>query len=302
MRHTCSSIMVVLTLLLGLTATTKARTEREERTFDGIKVIRINTISGDCVIQKGTGNQVKVEVVWSYRPSDSFEPKFTNRGEILKLSEEFYDSNSGQSVWTLTVPDSIEIKFNSASGGIEATGLALDLSGETASGDYRFDNCRGTFNLSSASGNVDMESTTGEFEITTASGNIRMIGCEGEFELSSASGDVESDKTAISAPSSFSAASGDVDVMLSRVIEHDLALSSASGDAELNLGGNPIQGHFEFTSRYREGRIEAPYDFDDEEDFREHGDRYERKWFTKGSDKPEILIQTSSGTAALSER
>ncbi len=289
-------------LAMCLAPGTRADDQIETHAYSGIKIIKINTTSGECIVRKGTDNQVKVEVTWSYRPHESYEPRFSDRGEVLKLSEEIYESNSGYSKWTLTIPDSVEIRFNSASGGLDVADWAGEISGQTASGDFRMDKCQGDFSLSSASGNVEMFSCNGEFSVSTASGDIQLIECTGKFETSSASGDVEAEAATIDAPSSFSAASGSVDVSLAKPVTHDLVLSSASGDAGLNFGGNPIQGYFEFQTRYRTGHIEAPFSFDDEEEFRDHGDRYVRKWFTRGGEKPEIFIQTASGTAALTER
>ena len=102
--------------------------------------------------------------------------------------------------------------------------------------------------------------------------------------------------------SAFSSASGDVYVELAETPEHDLELSSASGNSVLNFNGHPIEGQFEFVAKYRKGDIESPIDFDDEETFRRPGDRdrYVRKTFSRG-DKPYISIRTASGEAVLEE-
>jgi hypothetical protein len=73
----------------------------------------------------------------------------------------------------------------------------------------------------------------------------------------------------------------------------------------LDYDGNPVTGFFEFTARRDRGRIVSPIKFDTEEEYEPGwGDRgrsviYLRKTFTKGDDKPVILLGTSSGTAEL---
>ena len=287
-------------MLLSVNAVA-GRGQEETKTYQGIETIRLNTVSGDCIIQKGTGTDVTVEVVSSYRPRDSFEPRFKDRGKVLKLSEEMYGSNSGRSTWTLTVPDNVEITFSSASGDFEIVGLQGEFSAKTASGDVRAEDCGGRLKLSSASGNIDLHGCNGNVRSSAASGDIQLTECSGEFDVSSASGNVDADAVTLKAPSSFSSASGDALVILASIPEHDLSVGSASGDATLNYDGNPLSGRFEFTANYRHGRINAPVEFDGEEQYRRHGERYVSKWFTKGPETPLISLETGSGEAVLLE-
>ena len=299
MRCLRNVIGSVVTLLLVFAADGWTGTQEETHTYKGLEVIRITTISGDCVIEKSPDSQVTVEVVWSYHPRDSFEPRFSERGKVLKLSEEMHDSNSGSSTWTVAVPDGVEVSFNSASGGMVVTGLNGRFSCETASGSVRVDDSRGEFRFSSASGNIELRDCSGTFELSSASGDVELKDCTGDFEASSASGDVDAELVSLDDVSSFSAASGSVNVVLAKSAAYDLEVSSASGDAVLNYGGNQVVGYFEFTAMYRHGHIDAPFDFEDEEEFEHHGERYMRKWFTQGSDKPRILVSTGSGTVRL---
>ena len=297
-RGTAVFFGVVVLLAAGALAGPK---QEEVRSFDGIKAIRINTVSGDCVIQRGTGDKVEVEVVWSYRPRDSFEPKFRERDEVLRLSEDMYGSNSGHSTWTLTVPDGIEVRFNSASGGLDIEGLTGEFNAETASGDFRAENCKGTFDLNTASGDIEFRDCEGDFQLNTASGDVEVSDCLGGFEANTASGSVRAEGVALQDASTFSTASGRVMVVLAESAKHDLRVSTASGRATLDYGGNEINGYFEFVCKTRGGRIVSPVDFDDEEQYRRWGDRYVRKWFTKGTDTPQIYIETASGKAVLKE-
>ena len=253
------------------------------RTFDAKERIKVSTVSGDLIIKRGGSNEIKVEVNNEYSPRDSFEPQMRESGKTLKLTERIYGSNSGSSTWTVTVPDGIEIDFSSASGDMSVSDMTGEFTGSTASGDFEFDQCRGVW------------------EISTASGDFDFTDCEGEFEISTASGDIDGTDVVIESESSFSTASGRVNVRLAKSSEYDLRLGTASGRATLDYGGNAIKGTFEFVAKVRGGRISAPYDFDDEDTFRKWGDRYVRKTFTKGSDDPLITIETASGKVALKE-
>jgi DUF4097 and DUF4098 domain-containing protein YvlB len=264
-------------------------------------------------------DKIHVHLVYTYRPDGSFEPEFEERGKVLRLSENHYESNSGSSIWTITVPAETNIRFSTASGDFEATNINANLNAETASGDMTIENCTGNFDLETASGNLFALDCKGEFEFSSASGDVSVENCNGIFDLESASGDVEIDNSegefeagvasgnvdvqgvVITAASSFQTASGDVDVVLGKSSEHDLILSTASGSATLDYNGHPINGSFEFVARERRGRIISPFDFDDEEDFERWGQNYVRKSFKHGSDGPMIAIETASGRAKLIE-
>lgn len=311
-------IIGLVLLVLSMSALA-ARKEVVEKTFDVKESVRINTVSGDCIIKQGDVDKIHVHLIHTYRPSGSFEPEFEERGKVLRLSENHYESNSGSSVWTITVPADTRIRFSTASGDFEADGLKGNLDAETASGDMlmenctgRFDfetasgsilveNCEGEFEFSSASGDISIENCNGTFELESASGNVEIEDCEGEFEASVASGDVEAEGVVITAASSFETASGDVDVVLGASSEYDLVLSTASGSATLDYDGHPINGSFEFEAGGRRGRIVAPFDFDKEEEFERWGEDYVRKSFKHGSDGPLIAIETASGKARLIE-
>ena len=89
---------------------------------------------------------------------------------------------------------------------------------------------------------------------------------------------------------------------LSKSADHDLKISTASGDAMLNFNDNPIRGFIKMTAKAKRGRIKAPFKFDDEEYYSKWDDEYVTKSVTKGSDNPSIEISTASGKAVLLEK
>lgn len=283
MKYVFRLTALVLNVML-LSASTHAYRDREvEKTFDAKEVVRINTVSGDCIIKKGSGDKIEVRVTYDMHPDDVYEPEFRERSNSLRLNESIHGSCSGSSLWTVSVPEGTRIKFSSASGEFRAEDLSGEFEVSTASGDIEMINCRGEFELSSASGNVIAES------------------CGGSFDMSSASGSVEAMEVEIDYASEFSSASGDVEVVLAKGCEQDLTVSTASGRAVLNYNGNPLTGSFEFVCKVRRGRVDSPVEFEWEETFEKHGQRYIARSFTKGSDSPEVLLETASGKVALRE-
>jgi DUF4097 and DUF4098 domain-containing protein YvlB len=330
-------LLMIIFLLLFMVNSVQAEKKEISKTFKKMDTVDIHTVSGDCIIRTEKSSEIKVQLVYDYSPG-CFNPEFREEGSTLVLEEHFSGSCSGSSVWKLVVPETTRIKFKSASGDFSADGLKADLSASTASGDFEIENISGNCSIRSASGDMDARNILGNFEVKTASGDFDIENIEGIIDIRTASGDIDakelkgkdisikgassdielkdssgtfSIKTAsgdvqvkdivINGNSEFKTASGEVHVKLARSSEFNLTLATASGDAVLDYGGNPIFGYFEFTAKEDDGRIESPFKFDKEEAIYNYGQKYLKKSFTRKSGKPVILIKTASGKAALEE-
>lgn len=319
MKYLLRNVVLTIIFITLLSVPLHAQEEVINQVFENITELDVGTVSGDCIVKAGTGDEVTVNLVYQYSPTGCFEPEFVQNGDRLRLSERFRQSRScnGYSEWTITVPSSINVDVSSASGSISLTGCEGEHSLESASGRIEVEDCRGDFEIDNASGRVEITNSDGEFNIDNASGRIRLqnvsgsfnvdnasgdvvvADARGDFSIDNASGDIEAVEMMIEGRSNFDTASGDISILLANSPEHDLILDSASGDVELNYGGNRVVGFFEFTARADRGRIVSPYQFDNEEEFWRGSTLYERKSFTRGEGEPTILLDTASGRAVL---
>jgi len=312
-------ILIFFCSLVFLSAGITFAQEKKEihKTFTGKRSVRIQTASGDCEIKKGSSDQIIVDLVYSVRPGDAFEPEFRERGNTLRLKERWYGSSSGSVLWTITVPPETKIQFSTASGDLTINGTTNTVKASSASGEIIIENAEGEFDLNTASGDITIEDSKGEFDLSTASGEIEAYNLQGlmnmstasgdidvkdskgTFELSCASGNVDASNITIEDESSFNTASGKVNVEPAESPKYDLNLSSASGNVTLDYNGKEVRGYFEFTARKRRGRIVSPFDFDKEEEFERNNREYVRKSFTRAGKEPMIFIETASGRAIL---
>ncbi len=329
-------IVMALALLLAFGLSETASAKEMHKTFSGFKTVDLSTTSGDVVIKTHKSDKVIVDVIYEVEPEDVIEFIFKESGKTLNIEEKWQGSSRRSDVqWTLTVPADIEIEFSTASGDITAAGLTgkvdattasgdidlrdmkgdmelttasgdvqlVDLTGDieisTASGDISVENVSGDVELSTASGDIDASGLGDEIDLSVASGDIKVSDSKGEFDISCASGDITAEGIVIAAESDFSVASGDIEVVLEETCGFDLELSSASGNIVLDYDGNDVKGLFEFKARKRHGKIVCPFDFDNEEEFEEHGEKYVRKTFSRGGDTPRIELSTASGKVVL---
>jgi DUF4097 and DUF4098 domain-containing protein YvlB len=294
-----------------------AQEQTFNKTYDAKKKVELKVTSGDCIVETGSNDEILVDVKYNVEPEGAFKPDIRESGNSLKIKERWSGSSRGRVMWKLTVPEQTEIRFSSASGDVEITGVKneieastasgdvnlKDVSGEiecsTASGEVTIESSKGEFDISTASGDVEASNVSGEFDMSTASGEIKIDDASGIFELSCASGEIEARDISVKEEGSFSTASGDVEVKLAESSTADLSLSAASGDVTLDYNGNELQGYFELSTRKDRGRISAPYDFETENEIERHGKTYIRKTFKRGGSTPVVTLSTSTGKATI---
>ncbi len=326
--------LIIASMLLSLSFASIAQKE-VNKTFDAKEILKISTVSGDCIIKKGTTDNIIVNLKYTYS-DDCFEYDFKEGDNYLSIKEDFHGRNcDGKSEWIITIPSNISVKFNSASGNLELNDVDNNLNANTASGDIEIKNvgkkikittasgeiileningeseissasgdisvrdCKDGVKISTASGNIDAYNITGETILKTASGDIKLIGAKGDFLLRAASGNVDVENIEIIGESNFKTASGNVKVVLANTPAYDMVISSASGNSILDFNGKEIKGTFEFSARVDKGEIISPIKFDKEEIIDKNGKDYNFKTFTKGDSSPIIKIKTASGKAKL---
>jgi len=308
---------ILLFIQLFLIAEVVAQEKTITKSFDGVKNIRLSTDSGDGIVKKGSGNQVKVTLVYTYE-EDEFNPVLEQSGDRLRLKEVFDGgSRSGKSTWTLEIPNGIDFNFNTGSGDFEVSGLEIELKSNLGSGDVNLNDIKGEFGVNVGSGDVEIDGAEGELKINTGSGDIRVVDTNGEVDLNAGSGKIRLEKTTgifsvnvgsgdvdgnnltLDGASSFNSGSGDVEVLLASVLDHDISVNSGSGDALLDFNGKNISGEIIMEANKRNGRIIAPFDFDKEEVIDRGGNSIMRKTVKLGSKDIRIKVSTGSGQAEI---
>jgi len=311
------SVCLLFLLAIGIFT---AHGQKVSKTFSGIKKINLSTSSGSCKLIKGTTNDVLVNVSYTFSPGD-YQPVLEQDGSTLVLKEDFNKkgSYSGNSSWELTIPENLEIRFSSGSGNFEASDMAVKISGNTGSGDYRWTKVTGDSRINTGSGDISLEDYKGEIDLNTGSGNVDITKAEGDVHANSGSGKIRlSDvKGKISAnvgsgnivckelvltgKGSFNSGSGDVSIKLASAPAYSISVNSGSGDATLDFGGNKIDGKVTMTVSKRNGKIVAPFPFDKTEEIQEGGDDHVsiRKTAQLGTKDIDIKIGSGSGTAEI---
>lgn len=288
------------------------------KSFNGIKKIKMSTASGDCKISKNSGNAVTVNLKHSYE-AGRYTPVIEQEGDQLIIKEEFKSgNNSGQSTWTLTLPDDVDLSITSGSGDIEVGDINSNLTittgsgdldfknikgklkGNTGSGDVTFDHFDGTINANTGSGNIKLTNSKGEVSLNCGSGDLSLTDSQMAIKANTGSGNIEGHNITFNGKSTFNTGSGNAEITLSATPKYDLAINSGSGDAILDFNGNEIKGDIVMRASKHRGDIIAPFEFDKTEEVNDGGNNtIIQKSVVKGNGTNRINISTGSGDAVI---
>jgi len=291
------AFLVVLMLAVLFLNAQAGEKQEINKTFKPKELVKIHTVSGDCVIKKGKSSEIRVNLVHTYS-TDEFEPIFEEEGNTLILKEKFHHkskwgwNHKGKSTWTVIAPEKTNIEFSSASGDLDAAGLKSSISARAASGDITVKNFKGKLKVKAASGDIEVKQSGGEISVKAASGDIELSDAAGAFSVKTASGDIKAAGIHFTAASDFKSASGDILVELSKSNDSDLKFATASGNITLVYNGNPVKGYFVFKGM--KGNISSEIPFDNKEKSHQYSP-FVKKFFKKGGDSPEISLKTVSG-------
>ncbi len=311
---------IFASILLFLVTVAFGQEKTENKTFKNIKSIRLSTASGDITIKKSASAETKVNVRYSYDDDEYTVVMEESEGRLV-LEEKFdRGSHSGNSFWTLEVPDNTSLKLNSGSGNIVITDLTADVRSNTGSGDIELTAVKGELDFNTGSGDATLERMDGELKLNTGSGNIslrdskgiydlnagsgdiRFDKVSGEFEVNTGSGDIKANSVTIAGSSKFNTGSGNATVSLGGDLKSSISVNSGSGDSRLEFNGRPISGTVVMTANKSGGDIVAPFKFDKEETIDNGGSQKQiRKTAKVGDQDITIRIGTGSGTAEISK-
>lgn len=320
MKNRITGILIMVGIIAAQTLFAQSESTK---TFTGIKKIRLSTSSGSCKIVKGSDDKVTVAIRHNFE-KDFYRPELTQDGDRLELREDFNSGRSSYSgsgpLWTLTIPESVELKFKSGSGDLDAANMKLNLDINTGSGSITLSKVTGEITATTGSGDVELmdfdgmiEASTGsgtarvanskgEIRLSCGSGNIRLADSQAEFKASSGSGSVMARNLLLQGSSRFSSGSGDAEVILGGAPKFDISVGSGSGNATLDFNGNAINGEIVMTASKSRGSIVAPFDFEKVEEIREYGDQVVlKKTVVKGTATPRVMVSTGSGQATISK-
>lgn len=173
--------------------------------YSNIRKIEIIVISSNINIISTTKDVVHLDgkISWE-NPKYKLFINAEVKGNLLKIKVEYpkkSKNNKVKGILVLEVPNNIDLKLNSTSGGVQVSGTSENrmeiksVSGEILcneiNGDICVNNVSGKINISSVSGNVNCKSISGDMFINQIEKNFEGSSISGDFYLSDIKGKIE---------------------------------------------------------------------------------------------------------------
>lgn len=136
-----------------------------------------------------------------------------------------------------------------------------------------------------------------DFIISMESGDLTIDQVKGTFTSFLHKGEING-KISVQSASSFESESGNVNLKLLDNLNANLFVASGSAKATLDFGGTQPASRITATCFYPQGEIIAPFQFTQEEIFRNYGPDYIKKSIDL-EDKNEISVNLSTGAGTI---
>jgi len=301
MKKSFLVLLCTFCLTAGFTINLFAGAENTiNKKFSNIESIKCKFALGDIEISKSSDNQVYVNLTYTHNKND-FKPAMSVIGKKLILKENFFDNSNdkGYSLWKISVPKECKLEINTGTGDIIITNVEVKVKANTGTGTIKIYGSKGEFEMNTGTGNVKLSNGDGEFDLNTGTGHVNIADSKGEFKANSGTGSVKAENITILFEGDFNSGTGNVNVVSPRGEKFDLSLNSGTGNAVLDMDGQPINGYFEMRCNARSGKIIAPFKFDSEKEFGKDRQKRLEKSYTKGNTDKRFFISTGTGKAVV---
>lgn len=133
---------------------------------------------------------------------------------------------------TVRAPRGAELRAETASADVDASGELAAAEIDAASGDIRVEDVVGDLEVNAASGDLRAQRVGGDARVSTASGHVRLRAVEGRTDIRTASGEVE---LALAGRGGVKVRTASGDQEIGSVVEGEVNLQSASGDITVGV-------------------------------------------------------------------
>lgn len=236
-----------------------------DTSYEGVKQVYITIPKGSCEINSG-GTVLRVQL--NAESVDKIVPIYTLKkvGDTLRITQQSHTGSvqNYRPVWTITVPSHIDVFMRTGNGTLKIRNASLDITAEISKGD------------------IILEQVEGSFNLKTANGNIAVDGLK------------------IRGSTAFKASKGDCKIRLKENPEHDLVVSSVTGNVTLNLNHFDFQGLVKVTLSSK-SKFVTDLKSTQTKSYTPSGTRelLTEQWIQIGQKTNQLLLSTDIGTVTL---
>lgn len=265
--------------------------------FEGIKSVEFRVYHGDLKVVRHTSDAVEISGI---AQSQEEAPVVKTSGKKLVFSENSKVDGSSPDwpVWTLKVPQEIDLDINISGGTVSIEQVSGDIDCHVGAGDIKLHQVEGSVEINAGTGDIDLTASKGKFQGNTGTGDVNLNEAEGAFSFNTGTGKIKAVNTVVTGDSQFNSGTGDVYFGGNGAVKADLGLNSGTDNALIILDDLHFDGTLQLKCSKSGGHIKAPFAFDTEKEERNGKDKMLVKTKKFGNAKAVITVATGLGTAA----
>ena len=158
-------------------------------TIDRDGTVDLQLISGEIVVNAGSGNQVRIHAY-----SERGVLEFSASPSHVSLDVHSQRRGMGDTRYEVTVPVGVRLQLKSVSGDITAHGSKGELEVGAVSGDIDVSDGVGRAEIESVSGDINAARLSGDLRVSAVSGDVSLSDVNGTLEIETVSGEMTVDK------------------------------------------------------------------------------------------------------------
>jgi hypothetical protein len=265
--------------------------------FEAVKSLELNIYHGDVHIMGSTSGEVEIS---SILQSPDIKPTTEMKDNKLVFTETstLDGSNPYWPVWTLKVPQHIDLKLNISGGDLHINHVNGTVHGQVGAGKLKLNQIEGILEVNAGTGDIDLKDSKGTFKGNTGTGDIRLEQVKGAFNFNSGTGKVSALHSSVTEASQLNSGTGNVFFGGEGAVNAHLTLNSGTDNALIELGKLGFEGTLRLKCGRAGGRIEAPFPFDDENPKQQKKDQAISKIKKFGNADVSITVSSGLGVAA----
>ncbi|MCE1188990.1 MAG: DUF4097 domain-containing protein [Ignavibacteria bacterium] len=252
----------------------------EEKTFTVTKggKLRIEAPGSDIKVQGCASSEVKLHIYGHDQDKKYYEVEYSTENNEVYIRvkkrgsswSNLFHNNNGGLVLQLDVPSEFDLNLETAGGDVKVANVKGTSRLQSAGGDIKVDHCGGQCTASTAGGDVIISRFDGAMKCTTAGGDVKCYGITGDLNAQSSGGDIVLDckNGKVSASTTggdikatyygenkgihLASTGGDIALGLENSIKANVYLISSGGDIDFDM---PTSKVHKFSSKKFEGEL-----------------------------------------------
>lgn len=231
LTRTLHSVLLTGALFL-FQLSAQASTINKNYDLDAGGTLYFKTNGGSIKVETHDKNEVTLSADLQNTDPDDLEITHRITDDTLSITAKHEKKrwSNARIIFTLTVPDTLNLDLNTSGGSIKIDDLVGQVDAHTSGGSIRVNDIEGNIDLHTSGGSIDIGDIAGNAEISTSGGSIKIESVSGNLDAHTSGGSISATLTTqITEDTKLSTSGGSINLYVPNDIQFDLDASTSGG-------------------------------------------------------------------------